>query len=121
VGNATEASIGSAAVSSNGDVGVEADDETHVFEVAGTLAVGGSGGVGGSVAVVKLANQTRAEIGAGAAVDASGTTRVGATSLEDVDTYAVGGVGGGSVGVGASVGVKILESDTEAAIRAVPP
>jgi hypothetical protein len=116
VGNATDASIGAASVSSNGDVSVQAEDETRVFEVAGALALGGSGGIGGAVAVVKLANQTQSEIGSGAAVDASGTTRVSARSLEDVDTYAVAGAGGGTVGAGASVGVKVLESDTEAAI-----
>lgn len=129
-------------VGADGNVLVRADDDSDAAAGSGAGALGiGGGGVGGSVGVIILDKDTKARIGANAAVAAAGnsantlnafdgsgpsngeygttTTRgiaVQASSSEDVTNVAVSGAGGFYAGVAGSVSVDSIDSDTEAQI-----
>ena len=93
-----------------------------------SLAAGGSGSglvaVGGAVSVIVVNNETFAHIGEAATTDETGATAVAGDSITvtardvtDIDVVAGGlGVGFGAVGVGASVGVIVVDKDTRASV-----
>ncbi|MFB3079427.1 MAG: hypothetical protein ACE1Y4_15630, partial [Lysobacterales bacterium] len=117
----------------------ESDDTVKVF--VGTISVAGVAGVGGSVVINSLTNQTRAYIdgdatvvakGVGSSViikdwadDAEGTEStepisglaVVASAEEEVFVIAVAGGAAGAVGIGANVVVNRVNGTTEAFIR----
>lgn len=142
INNHTHASIGdSATVYAQGDVFVSATDDTHILELSGALGAGFVG-VGASVGVMLLGNDTQASIGASAHVDALGNgvgissvldgsiitgspdtfgngvahgVIVQAQSSEDV-LHIVAAAAAGFVGVSGAVGVTLINGNTDAVI-----
>src|SRR5439155_19499116 len=139
--NATSLATGTKA-NAGGSILVSAADGTDVFTIVGNLAAGAVG-VGGSAAVTILKKDTRAWVGSWAQVDAKGGSSltgilngtiasggsftpfasfrglaVQATSSEKIFTVVVNVAGGFYAGIGGSVSVTIIDSDTTAFIGA---
>ena len=118
------ANVEDSVVHSGGDLTVQADntvqlgvrkDGSRTAVLAGSLAIGGVAGVGGSVVVTTIQNDTSAQILA-STTDAVGATNVVAESVEDVMTFAATGAIGGYLGAAGSVVVNTVEPVTTAAI-----
>lgn len=119
-----EAYIEGSTVRSEGNLRVIADDEvrlgtqedgTRIGVLAGNVSVGGVAGVGGSVVVTSVSNETTARL---SNVDAAarGTTLVSADGMTDLITYAASGNLGGYLGAGGAVTVNTVKNTTQALI-----
>jgi len=111
------ASIGDHALLRGSDVLVNAQSGEVANIIAISAGVGGSAGLAGAAAVYTIENTTTASIGESAVVFASDDVAVLANDFATVDTL-VGSVAvGGSAGVGASVGIVIIDNTTHAMIK----
>ena len=115
INNTTSAFIDTGAtVNTFGDVSVIATAQENIIDIGIGLA-GGAVGVGGVVDVGSITTHTTATIGDNATVLAAGTAFVSAN--DDTHIFSLSGaLAGGFVGVGASVGVMILDKTTLATI-----
>ncbi|MCD9105786.1 leukotoxin LktA family filamentous adhesin [Bradyrhizobium japonicum] len=97
-----------------GAVTINANEDVAIKEIAGALAVGASGGgvgVGAAANVISFKSQTIAE-SRNSNLNSSGAINVNALSTKEVLSYAVTAGIGGSVGIGATVGVIIIGTNT---------
>ncbi|UVO26329.1 leukotoxin LktA family filamentous adhesin [Bradyrhizobium arachidis] len=97
-----------------GAVTINATEDVAIKEIAGALAVGASGagvGVGAAANVIVFKSQTIAE-SRNSDLNSAGAINVGALSTKEVLSYAVTAGIGGSVGIGATVGVIIIGTNT---------
>ncbi|MGY4331636.1 hypothetical protein ACVWWG_006053 [Bradyrhizobium sp. LB7.2] len=97
-----------------GAVTINANEDVAIKEIAGALAIGASGGgvgVGAAANVIVFKSQTIAE-SRNSNLNSSGAINVGALSTKEVLSYAVTAGIGGSVGIGATVGVIIIGTNT---------
>ncbi|PDT90960.1 leukotoxin LktA family filamentous adhesin [Bradyrhizobium sp. Y36] len=97
-----------------GAVTVNANEDVAIKEIAGALAVGASGGgvgVGAAANVIVFKSRTVAESW-NSNLNSSGAINVNALSTKEVLSYAVTAGIGGSVGIGATVGVIIIGTNT---------
>lgn len=93
-----------------GAVTINANEDVAIKEIAGALAVGASGGgvgIGAAANVIVFKSQTTAE-SINSNLNSSGAINVNALSTKEVLSYAVTAGIGGSVGIGATVGVIII-------------
>ncbi|QDP25202.1 leukotoxin LktA family filamentous adhesin [Bradyrhizobium cosmicum] len=93
-----------------GAVTINATEDVAIKEIAGALAVGASGGgvgIGAAANVIVFKSQTTAE-SINSNLNSSGAISVNALSTKEVLSYAVTAGIGGSVGIGATVGVIII-------------
>lgn len=99
-------------------VSVNAVDSARINALAGAVGISGSAGVGAAIAVNKIANSTHATV---SGLKSSGfdvtNLILNADSLATIKTAAVGIGGGVDVGVGGSVAVNLINSDTRAVIK----
>ena len=121
VTNTTTASVGAGAdIAATGALAVNANEQTHI-DLYTMSGAGGIAGVSGAVSVGVINNTTLAQVDGSsdaadaAHLDAQGTTDIGATSTEDINSVTVSAAGGG-VGVAGAVSVKVVKSTTQAAI-----
>ena len=113
----TEAYIASgSSLDADGNVIVRALSTDHLTSIAPGGSVGGSAGISGSLGVQVFDSTTRAFVGNAARVDADGSVLVDAESSTDLDILAGTVSVGGSVGVGASASVPVINKTTEAFI-----
>jgi len=107
-----------AVVTSDGDLFVEASDDSDIDLIAGqaTAALGGVSGAGLTVGVAS--NRVEARIGGEAETDAKGTTRVAATANQDFDAVTISGTVAGGIVIGGALGVNVVTTDTRAYIGA---
>ncbi|WP_441235065.1 leukotoxin LktA family filamentous adhesin [Bradyrhizobium sp. 930_D9_N1_4] len=97
-----------------GAVTILATEDVAIKEIAGALAIGASGGgvgVGAAANVITFKSQTIAE-SRNSDLNSSGAINVNALSTKEVLSYAVTAGIGGSVGIGATVGVIIIGTNT---------
>ena len=102
---------------SSQSVSVLASSDVDTFSIAGSLGVSLSGvgvGVGLDLGIIDI--ETRASIGASAAVNAEGDVVVEATLLEDHTTGATNAGIGDSVGVAGSASVYVIDTSTTALV-----
>lgn len=117
--NTTRALVGSQAnIGATRDVTVDANNVFDSLSVTGGIGIGGTVGVGVAAAVNTLNNTTEAAIGSQAQVQAAGLTSVHAESSDEMDSFAVGAAGGGTVAVGGAVLVNVVNTSTSASIGA---
>ena len=113
----TEAYIASgSSLDADGNVIVRALSTDHLTSIAPGGSVGGSAGISGSLGVQVFDSTTRAFVGNAARVDADGSVLVDAENSTDLDILAGTVSVGGSVGVGASASVPVINKTTEAFI-----
>ncbi len=108
----------SALVAARRDVQVMASQGGAIVSFSGGLSVGGNA-VAGSVSVFSLNDQTLAYIGASAQVNAGGNVLVAAR--DDTGSSMVDGtiaLGFAAVGIGGSLGLNLINKDTEAYVGA---
>lgn len=125
IASTTEAYIGRSAEinKANGLAGAEqqvrvkAMDETLLVNTAAGAGGGGSAGVGAAANVGVVAKHTKAWIGTSTLVKAKQAVEVDASSAQMTFTTTVGFAGGGSAGVGGSVGAIGVANTTEAFIE----
>ncbi|MEH2493083.1 leukotoxin LktA family filamentous adhesin [Bradyrhizobium sp. AZCC 2230] len=97
-----------------GAVTVGANEDVEIKEIAGAIAIGASGsgvGIGAAANVLVFKSETTAEIN-NSDLNSSGAINVDALSTKEVLSYAVTAGVGGSVGLGATVGVIIIGANT---------
>lgn len=98
------------------NIEVLANAEESIISVAAGLAGGGAVGVGGAVAVIVVNSTTSATVGNDATLYADNNILVSALDDSSVVMVATGLGIGGTVGIGASVGVMTLDKTTTASI-----
>ena len=103
-----------ATVRSGGDVDVRAEARADMIQIAVSIN-GGLVGVTGAAGVIAANNLTQARIGRRANVFARDSINVQATDDTEMDGIVITGAGG-AVGVSGSVGVYVVESQTNAII-----
>ncbi|KEO60051.1 hypothetical protein DT23_14725 [Thioclava indica] len=113
---AVRAEIGDYAAVKGSDVLVNAQSGEAANILAISAGVGGDAGLAGAVAVYTIENTTTARIGESAKVFASDDVAVLANDIATVDSFAGSLGAGGSAGVGASVGIVIIDNKTHATI-----
>ena len=122
---ATEAYIGDGTiVNANKDIQVQAEGQEEILTIVAGAAGSGMVSVGGSVSVLVLNTTTEAHIGenaiseiTGAKAKAGGNVLVSAVDNTLIDIIAGNaGIGIGAVGVGASVGIPVVNKNTSAYI-----
>mgnify|MGYP001791491610 CR=1 FL=1 len=122
--NTTEASIGNAAspgsapqVNTNGDVQVVADSNADILSIGMGVGISGKVAIAGSISVLSLDNSTKAFIDDSAIVQAGGDVLVSANDDTKIDVISgAAGIGILGGGIGASVGVVLVEKNTQAYI-----
>ncbi|MCU0870029.1 MAG: hypothetical protein MUF30_10600, partial [Burkholderiales bacterium] len=124
VANTNEAAIVGATVRSDGDLRVTADDTVELGKpdsagdpgmLAGGVAIGGAAGIGASVVVTQVDNDTTARI-TNSTTDARNTTQVAATSATDIGNYVATGGLAGFLGAAGSIAVNTVTNTTQALI-----
>lgn len=112
----TKAGIGNGAlINARRDVDVAARSSQEVLSISASLGASGTVGVSGSVSVLSFDNETWAQVGDGAGVDAGGNVAV--LAQDDTDTTLIAGtvaLGLGGGGIGGGVGVTTIDKDTRA-------
>ena len=93
---------------------VTASDLATVYNIGGTIAVGGQNGIGGAAAVTTFVDTTRAYIDDGSVIDSSGAVNIGATAGETVTAAVVSGSGAGEIGAAVALSSGIVTDTTEA-------
>jgi hypothetical protein len=127
----TNAFIGSgvtATINGNGNLVVSATSSENLIGVSAGLAAGGEVGVGANAGVSVFNLHTRAFIGDGPGpfntgsgpgdVHATGTIAIAADDETNINDITAVLAVGGTVGVGAAVGVNVMTKDTEAFVGA---
>ena len=126
----TTAYVWAERVDARGDVRVEATSNEDLLSISAALGIGGTVGIAGSVGVYVIANSTRAFIGedtnpdsfvdltGATTVAAEGSVLVSAVNDTELDVIAGNISGGGTVGVGAAVGVSVVDKTTESFLGA---
>jgi len=118
----THASVGRGAtvnaqhVAGTPNLSVTATDTTQIVSVAGSVAVGGTAGVGVGADVLSLTKDTQAFIDSGVNSQVDGNIDVSATSSERITSVAAGIAVGGTAGVSVNAGVHVLDLTTRAYI-----
>ena len=101
-------------IDSRGNLAVVANDDTNLSGVfAGVLAAGGAAGVGASVAVTSVSQDTQAHID-DSNINASKDTSISANNRAGIRTYAANASVAGTAGVGGSVSVNTINSTAKA-------
>ncbi len=100
----------------NPSVSVQAEDDTTILALAGTLTIGGNSGVGAGVDVGVITKDTEAWIASGANVTADGDVIDKAISDEDIKSISASIAGGGSNAIAINAGVSVYNFTTRAAI-----
>jgi hypothetical protein len=117
VHNTTIASLAASRLDALGDVSVNAQGREDFVTASLSAGIGGAAAVAGAVSVLSLNDTTQAYIDSNTTVDAGGSVAVTADDQTNgaMITGSLG-VGYGGVGVGGSIGVTLLNKDTEAYI-----
>ncbi|MCB2040473.1 MAG: hypothetical protein KDH48_06615, partial [Rhodoferax sp.] len=121
----TTASIAENARINQGTAGEHADqgvlvlasDRTNHVGVAGSVALGGTAGIGAGVDTGVFVKNTKAWIASGARVDAQSDVRLQAWSDETIVSVAAAGGGGLDVGIAGAIDVYVLDITTQAYIE----
>ncbi|MFN5854601.1 MAG: hypothetical protein ACK456_01665, partial [Pseudanabaenaceae cyanobacterium] len=114
--NTTTAGIGSNTVVDAANVDIGASDRTKILGLAGSVAVGGTAGVGLGVDVGVITKNTSAYIGSGAVVNSAKDVNVISTSSEDIFSLSAGAAAAGDVAVVINAGVSVHVINTSATI-----
>lgn len=120
----TEAFIGAGAnVQANEHVLVRAYNDEDIFSVSASLGAAGTVGIAGTAGVYTLDHVTHAFVkdaqsGRGTTVNAGGSVVVDAKNATELDIIAGNISGAGTVNIGASGGVAIIDKSTKARIGA---
>ncbi|NRB17225.1 MAG: leukotoxin LktA family filamentous adhesin [Rhodobacteraceae bacterium] len=116
VSKTTDAKIGASALVASGSVAVDATSVEDISAITVGVGIGGSAGLAGAIAVYAVTTDTTAEIGDSASVYAHGNVAVLADDQINIDMLAGAIAGGGSAGIGASVGVTVIDATTLAQV-----
>ncbi|MBR1087140.1 leukotoxin LktA family filamentous adhesin [Bradyrhizobium manausense] len=104
----------SPSIGTMGTVTINANEDVAIKEIAGALSIAASGsgvGFGAAANVIIFKSQTTAE-SINSDLNSSGAINVTALSTKEVQSYAVTAGIGGSIGIGATVGVILIGSNT---------
>lgn len=116
IDKATTASVGQSATIQSGNIVVSANSEEYLSAVTVGAAVGGSAGLAGAVAVYSVSATTAADVGNNATLHANGNVAVLANNDTQIDMLD-GAIAAGGVGIGASVGVTVINATTHATVN----
>ncbi|MDU4960065.1 MAG: filamentous hemagglutinin N-terminal domain-containing protein [Sporomusaceae bacterium] len=103
-----------AAIQTAGSLLVDAKNAVNTLNIAASLAVGGTAGVGAAAGTTNVRNDTLAWIGKNTTVQADQDVVVKAAASETLNTIAAGGAGGGTAGVAGSAVVETIQVSTKA-------
>ncbi|GGD20851.1 leukotoxin LktA family filamentous adhesin [Sinisalibacter lacisalsi] len=117
----TRATLGASDVVAGGALSLTADAVSDIDQVAGALGAGGTVGIGGNVIVLNGRDTVRAEVldasAAGApdatTLDIAGAVDIAASATTSVDSD-IYGIGGGTVGIAATIFVSRFEQTVAA-------
>ncbi|MEN6412388.1 MAG: hypothetical protein ABFC84_06420, partial [Veillonellales bacterium] len=108
--------VDNAEIDTTGNLTVHANNDFNALNVAASVAVGGTAGIGAAIGTTNVQDDTQAWIGKNVAINAGQDTSVTAAAAETLHTIAAGGAGGGTAGVAGSAVVETVIVDTTAFI-----
>jgi len=111
------AEIGAHATVDSGNVVLNATSAEDILAITAGVGIGGSAGLAGAVTVLSVSPKTTARIGTGARVLSNGNVAVTADGKTEIDMVD-GAFAAGAAGIGASVGVTVIDAVTLATIDA---
>jgi hypothetical protein len=100
----------------DGEVIVESDDDSHIYNIAGAVSASSGAGVGASVVVMVYDKRMEASVGDGGTIIATGDVTVQSTSKDTVILLALSFAGGGNAGVAVGASALVFENDLFAAL-----
>ncbi|WP_322865055.1 leukotoxin LktA family filamentous adhesin [Aquicoccus sp. G2-2] len=112
----THAMVGQSARLASGNIVVNAHSAENLNAITAGVGIGGSAGLAGAVAVYSVTTETTAEVGNAASLHADDNVAVLADDHTSIDMLDGAIAGGGSAGIGASVGVTVIDATTLAKI-----
>ncbi|MCP5145111.1 MAG: leukotoxin LktA family filamentous adhesin [Gammaproteobacteria bacterium] len=112
----TSAHIGDVVINAN-DLELQALSTEELYNVTGNLSVAGAAGVGAALGVDVVRNDTRAWIGAGADIQATGDLLVHANQNTAVNFFTLSGAGGATAAVSGALAVGVIANTTQAYIE----
>ena len=101
-------------VIAGGDINVKAASDEFLLNIAASVSIGGTAGVGGAAVITYFSGQTIARVLSGAEVQATGDMTIAAESKEFITADVAGVSGGGTAGVSGAVDIVITEVVTRA-------
>ncbi len=104
---------------SSGDIRVEADDESVLWDAAGALSASSGVGVGATVVVLTYNKETKADAQYGSTIQATGEVDVIANSKDDLYLLAIAFAAGATAGVAGNVNALVFNNVTEATVGSV--
>src|SRR6185437_3188911 len=110
------AALGADSAVTAGDVAITADSAETATTFSIGLGIGGTAGAAGALSAYAVTDTTTALIGSSAIVLAQDNVAVLANDATDLSFVSGGVAGGGSVAVGASIGVVVINNTTHASI-----
>ncbi len=117
IGENAQINMGTTGENANQTVLVIASDRTNLTGIGGSIALGGTGGIGAGIDVSVIVKDTDAHIGSGADVQAKRDVLVQAFSEEKVVSVAAGVGVGGTAGIAGGIDVSVLTVTTQAYIE----
>lgn len=114
VDGTTEALANNATLNSQGALTIAANSELDARHYVGGLDVSGAAGVGASVIVSVVDQDTRAATSGTTVLNANGATEVRATSDQDIGLVGATGSASGGFNIAGTVGVTVIKGSTEA-------
>ncbi|MEN6340037.1 MAG: hypothetical protein ABFD03_07915, partial [Clostridiaceae bacterium] len=100
----------------SGDVEVEADDDSLIINLAGSLSASGSVGVGATIVVLVFNKTVTADVSALAIINAGGGIRVCANAKDDLFLLAIAFGASGSVGIAGGANALVFQNAVTAAL-----
>ena len=104
------------ATGGEGEITLEADDESSIANCAGALAAGGTAGVGATVVVLVFNKTVTADASGARMLRASGGINVTANAKDDLWLLALAFGAGGTAGVAGGVNALVFENKVNAAL-----
>jgi filamentous hemagglutinin family protein len=112
----TKAAIGQSALVRSANVVVDAANTEDLSAIAVGVGIGGSAGLAGAVSVYAVTTKTTANVGQSADIYSDGNVAVLASDNTGIDMLDGAIAGGGSAGIGASVGITVINATTLASV-----
>ena len=104
---------------SSGDVEVDADDDSLIINLAGSLSASGSVGVGATIVVLVFLKTVTADVSALCRITAGGSVRITANAKDDLFLLAIAFGASGNAGVAGGANALVFQNAATAALGGI--
>ncbi|HWP21633.1 MAG TPA: hypothetical protein VN417_02730 [Candidatus Cryosericum sp.] len=104
---------------SSGDVEVDADDDSLIINLAGSLSASGSVGVGATIVVLVFLKTVTADVSALCRITAGGSVRITANAKDDLFLLAIAFGASGNAGIAGGANALVFQNAATAALGGI--